>query len=71
MPEIREAIAEYDKLIIQAEALKTKIIEFRQGFPGRDYKQTKTLQLLESAADHIIENLRRLKQRVLTDLGGG
>jgi len=70
MPEIRRSIVEYDKLIAQADALKTKIIEFKGGGKGLDIKQSKTLQLLESAADHIIENLKRLKQRILTDLEG-
>lgn len=71
MPEIRKLIIEYDKLIIQAESLKEKIIIFREGFPGRSHKQTKTLQLLESASDHIVDNLKRIKQRALTDIEEG
>lgn len=71
MPITRESLAEFDKTIAQAQALKERIITFREGFPGGDLRQTKTLQLLESAADHIIDNLTKMKQRVLTNLGGG
>jgi len=68
MPEIREAIKEFDELIKQAEALKDRILKFRETGPDASFKQTKTLQLLASAADHIIDNLSKMKARVITDL---
>lgn len=68
MVELRETVKEFNAMISHANELKKRIITFRESFPARSFKQTKTLQLLESAADHIADNLERLKQRVLTDL---
>lgn len=71
MPEIRKAITEYDALIKQAESLKENILLFKESSLPSDFKRTKTLQLLASAADHIVENLTRMKQRILTHIEGG
>ncbi len=70
MPDIREKIRQYDILIDHFVDHKVNIITFRKIYAISDPKESKTLELLESAYDHIIDNLHRLRQRVLTDVKG-
>ena len=70
MTEIRKTIAAYDKVIVKAEDLKTSLSLLKTASLPPNFKITRTIDFLVSANDHIIDNLTRIRQRIVTRIEG-